>query len=345
MEALVAAALQSANNDLEEASDSGISSDDVQIGAQSQSGKDAISPSQKRNPVAFDKLPPQCRNSYGYEPIPKRARRAKVQDLAPDMARRMREVNRIAAQRHRRIAKEKRRQLDEMLVATARRNQSLKTENQSLEAEKSRLTALVRSLYQPGGPRHTWLTQSRFGFAHTNGAHLLASHTVKSNALLTEGPNCSSTSTAISRSGEPYPDQSASSPHSQLPTPTEDSQSSLSVASYPSATSSITPGAMTGSTLPMSMGSKSFPAAGTMPMPMFNPMLGGAMTPAALSGMNPSMAQLMYQQQLAMLMAASHLKQSLGQPSMTSMATTSFAQAAVASAASQAVARHTIAPA
>eukprot|EP00045_Choanoeca_perplexa_P001615 m.20915 g.20915 ORF g.20915 m.20915 type:complete len:303 (-) comp11068_c0_seq1:110-1018(-) len=291
MDALVAAAMQSARESElspapsmsdEQASDSGISCDD--------DSKESATTVRNLKP------PTQCRNNYGYEPIPKRARRAKVQDLTPQMAERMREVNRIAAQRHRRIAKDKRKQLDVKLVSSARCNQALRAEHDTLCAEKTKLRSLVHTLYSPGTPRHHWLTETK---------RVSAQSTSTASVSLPAHPHLASASThlippSMATSRTSTTATSCAMPLGSLPTASMQSLPSMSMPHFgvnvPGMYKSMLPG-------PVPL------MAGSMP-PMASCMPSMASFGHPLSA-NISLLSLQYQQMAMLQMRTDQLKRSL----------------------------------
>lgn len=83
----------------------------------------------------------------------KRRKRKHVHDLSAEELARMREVNRVAAQRHRQLAKAKQADQQRRLEAASRTNEDLHREVERCSGEVSTLKRLVFSMYGPGGPR------------------------------------------------------------------------------------------------------------------------------------------------------------------------------------------------
>jgi hypothetical protein len=94
-------------------------------------------------------------NSSGVGKMKKPHRRRKLtSELTPAELAKMREVNRIAAQRHRSIAKLKQSEQQQRSSMVGQRNQELRLQMKTITAELNTLRSLVLSVYGPGGPRH-----------------------------------------------------------------------------------------------------------------------------------------------------------------------------------------------
>lgn len=78
-------------------------------------------------------------------------------DLSPHELAKTREINRVAAQRHRMIAKQKKQERKDKFEAMGRRNEELRREMQGMSSELNTLKKLVLSMYGPSGARHTML--------------------------------------------------------------------------------------------------------------------------------------------------------------------------------------------
>ena len=87
----------------------------------------------------------------------KQRKRKLASDLAPHELSKMREVNRIAAQRHRCLAKMKQAEQEHRISIIGQRNDELRKEVQCVTAELNTLKRLVMSVYGPGGARSGYL--------------------------------------------------------------------------------------------------------------------------------------------------------------------------------------------
>lgn len=87
----------------------------------------------------------------------KNRKRKLASDLSAEELAKTREVNRLAAQRHRSIAKQKQHERRERFEAMGARNDKLRHEIQHISTELSTLKRLVVSMYGSQGPRHTAL--------------------------------------------------------------------------------------------------------------------------------------------------------------------------------------------
>jgi hypothetical protein len=83
----------------------------------------------------------------------KRRKRKHASDLSAEELARMREINRVAAQRHRQLAKVKQADQQRRLDAATHTNDELHREVERVSSEVSTLKRLVLSMYGPGGPR------------------------------------------------------------------------------------------------------------------------------------------------------------------------------------------------
>eukprot|EP00730_Choanoeca_flexa_P017727 TRINITY_DN856_c0_g1_i1.p1 TRINITY_DN856_c0_g1~~TRINITY_DN856_c0_g1_i1.p1 ORF type:complete len:613 (+),score=105.58 TRINITY_DN856_c0_g1_i1:166-2004(+) len=96
-----------------------------------------------------------------HKPKRKRARRRKlVAQLSAEEKERTRHVNRVAAQRHRVIAKAKKKEKQERFDKLMQRNEELHRTVQELRGELSTLRRLVIDMYGPGGARALAFLQS-----------------------------------------------------------------------------------------------------------------------------------------------------------------------------------------
>ena len=85
---------------------------------------------------------------------PKKHRKRKlVAQLAPVELQRMREVNRVAAKRHRNLSKQKLELQEKHLAAMGDANDQLRIEVKDAALQLATLKRLVLSVYGPGGPR------------------------------------------------------------------------------------------------------------------------------------------------------------------------------------------------
>lgn len=87
----------------------------------------------------------------------KQRKRKLASDLTPEELTKTREINRLAAQRHRHIAKQKQSERQERYDAMGSRNDKLRQEIQQITTELNTLKRLVVSMYGNHGPRHTAL--------------------------------------------------------------------------------------------------------------------------------------------------------------------------------------------
>lgn len=87
----------------------------------------------------------------------KNRKRKLASDLSREELAKTREVNRLAAQRHRSISKQKQNERKEHFEAMGARNDKLRQEIQHVSTELSTLKRLVLSMYGSQGPRHTAL--------------------------------------------------------------------------------------------------------------------------------------------------------------------------------------------
>jgi len=87
-------------------------------------------------------------------PSKKTRKRKLVSDLSPEELARMREVNRVAAQRHRCLAKQKMSDQQQRTQAISQRNAELKRQIHDLSAELGTLKRVVLSMYTGGQPRN-----------------------------------------------------------------------------------------------------------------------------------------------------------------------------------------------
>lgn len=87
----------------------------------------------------------------------KQRKRKLASDLSPEELAKTREINRLAAQRHRHIAKQKQCERQERYEAMGQRNDKLRHEIQQITTELNTLKRLVVSMYGAHGARHTAL--------------------------------------------------------------------------------------------------------------------------------------------------------------------------------------------
>jgi hypothetical protein len=87
-----------------------------------------------------------------YESKPQR-RRKRVTELSPEELERTREVNRIAAQRHRNMAKKTKKQQEQYLDEISARTHALQQQIKEMSVEANALRGLVARIYSAGGSR------------------------------------------------------------------------------------------------------------------------------------------------------------------------------------------------
>jgi hypothetical protein len=87
----------------------------------------------------------------------KQRKRKLASDLSPEELAKTREINRLAAQRHRFLAKKKQSEQQERYDAMGQRNDKLRQEIQQITTELNTLKRLVVSMYGRHGARHTAL--------------------------------------------------------------------------------------------------------------------------------------------------------------------------------------------
>lgn len=114
-------------------------------------------------------------------PSAKKPKRLRVSDLPDDIAARMREVNRVAAKRHRLQARQKQQQLLKGLQKETKRYERLVLERDSVAAELLKLRTAVQQLYQPGGPRYSWTFKPGFSVPPSHPSWLFPSAFPASN--------------------------------------------------------------------------------------------------------------------------------------------------------------------
>ena len=87
----------------------------------------------------------------------KMRKRRLAQDLSPEELEKTREVNRVAAQRHRQVLKAKRVERIQQAESIQKKTQAMRQQVQEMSLELKTLKRLVVEMYAPGGSRHHML--------------------------------------------------------------------------------------------------------------------------------------------------------------------------------------------